>query len=292
MDKVSIVIPVYGQWHLLKRNIDSLIKFDKDLIHEIIFVNDCSPEKNPYVFDDSIVKEVLNITNKGYAGTVNVGLKKASSDIVVLLDSDAYPIESFIRKVIDAFRKNKRLGCIGFATVDDEGSPVGNFRYEPNVYGLMLGQKLEAKLSFLNGKKGNLLPYSCAVAFRKKCLEDMEYLDEINFPVLDADHDISMRIHRSNWILKYDSDITVSHKGGNSYQINYKRVLLFYNSRWRLLKKHNKLGVSSIVKKVILSRLYFEWVLLKGLLMVKPNNEMYKEKMEGRKIIINSVSFN
>ena len=32
MERVSVVIPVYGQWHLLKRNVDALLTYDQHRI--------------------------------------------------------------------------------------------------------------------------------------------------------------------------------------------------------------------------------------------------------------------
>ena len=99
MEKVSVVIPVYGQWNLVERNINQLLRYEGENIKEIIVVDDCSRDKNPYIFDDSIVMIIRNPENLGYTATVNKGLRMATSDIILLLDSDACPIESFIKSV-------------------------------------------------------------------------------------------------------------------------------------------------------------------------------------------------
>jgi len=238
MEKVSVVIPVYGQWNLAKRNIDALLKYDKKLIEEILVVNDCSPEENPYEFD-KIVWIINNESNLGYAGTVNNGLKQAKSKIIVLLDSDAYPVAEFIDKLIKMYAADPQIGCIGFGTIDEDGSDTGNYQLEPSVLGLIAGQLLEAKFDFLRfWRRKSKLPFSCAVSFTKNCLEDLSYFDAETFPVLEADNDISIRVHRSKWKLVFTREILICHKGGNSYKINHKRVVLFHESRWKLLKKH------------------------------------------------------
>lgn len=289
MEKVSVVIPVYSQWNLAKRNIDALLKFDRDFIREILVVNDCSPDANPYAFDAEIVRVIANSTNLGYTGTVNNGLRRATSDIIVLLDSDAYPIGPFIQTLLALYKTNSSIGCIGFSTVDDDGNDSGNYQYESSVVGFILGQQLKAKFSFLRfWRNKNKMPNSCAVSFRKACLDDLNYFDEENFPVLDADVDLNVRIWQSKWKLIFTSDIVVSHKGGNSYKINHKRVLLHHESRWKLLRKFEKLGSPAFVKSLLKVRVGLELLIFKSLASVK-SNQNYSDKIEGRKILLKRI---
>jgi len=290
MKMASIVIPVYGQWNLVKKNIDALIYFDRYFIHEIIVINDCSKEHNPYVFDKELVKLIDNEINLGYTGTVNNGLRNAQSEIIVLLDSDAFPVEPFLEKLILQYASDPLLGCIGVSTVNDEGNNIGNYQYEPSVAGLIAGQHLEAKLGFLRfWRIKNKLPYSCAVSFRKSCLDDLNYFDELNFPVLDADHDLSMRIHRSRWKLLFADDIIVGHVGGNSYKVNYQRVKLFHKSRYTLLKKHGLIWYPSLTKILIKIRIQLELLILGLLVKSNPNSTKHLENIKGRKLIISDI---
>lgn len=288
MDKVSVVIPVYGQWHLLKRNIDSLLQFDRCRIAEIIVVNDCSPEPNPYVFDSALVRILDNPQNLGYAGTVNHGLRNACSEILLLLDSDAFCFEPFMERVLSYYRIDKQIGCVGFRTRDEDGNQTGSWQFEPSVLGLIVGQQLEAKLDRMRFRRhANILPYSCTVSFRKACLEDMGYFDAQTFKVLEADNDLGMRIHRSLWKLVFAQDIVLCHKGGNSYKINNKRVQLFHDSRWALLRKHGLIRYPWLSKKMLQARILCEIALLR-VLSWKKNGKGYAEKMAGRKILLKS----
>jgi GT2 family glycosyltransferase len=290
MEKVSVVIPVYGQWNFLKRNVEALLKYDIDYIEEIIVVDDCSIEKNPYNFNSQIVKIIVNDNNRGYAGTVNNGLKQAKSDIIVLLDSDAYPIGEFVQKLLIMYSKDSLIGCVGFSTVNDDGDATGNYVYEPSILGLIAGQKLESKLGFLRfWRKKNILPYSCAVSFRKDCIKELGYLDDKSFPVLEADHDISMRIHRSKWKLIFTDEIIICHQGGISYKVNHKRVVLFHIGRWKLLRKHNMILFIFLSKFLIQLRLEIELIIFKLLAFINKNNNKYEDKIQGREILIKEV---
>ena len=290
IEQVSVVIPVYGQWNLVKRNIDALIKFDAEYLREILVIDDCSPQPNPYIFDRALVKVIPNQTNLGYSGTVNKGLKEAVSSIIVLLDSDAYPVGPFIRQLGFLFSSDMSIGCIGFSTVDEQGTMTGNYQFESNIAGLIMGQALEARLKISSyKKKKNILPHSCAVSFKKQCLVEMNYLDEIHFPVLDADVDLSMRIHRSRWKLVFTRDITICHKGGSSYQVNYKRVLLHHKSRWALLKKFDLIPLPALMKALIRVRVRTELAILRLCTFIRKDAVFYEEKIKGRRILLKDI---
>ena len=51
--------------------------------------------------------------NRGIAG-YNVGFKAASGDFVLVLDSDSYPAEDSIGRMVELFEKNRDVGAIAF----------------------------------------------------------------------------------------------------------------------------------------------------------------------------------
>ncbi|OAQ38593.1 hypothetical protein A5893_14360 [Pedobacter psychrophilus] len=286
--KVSIIIPNYNTWDLVKRNITACLKYDDDLIEEIIVVDDCSPTLN-YIHFPSKVKIIRNETNLHYTKTVNIGLKNAISDILVLLDSDAYPTKPFIKDLILQF-EDLNIGCIGFKTINDLGDDSGNFMYFPSAYGLIAGQQIHKFLKKYDRRRNRkIIPFSCAVSFRKNCLKDLNYFDDY-FPVLDADIDLCYRIYESKWKLIYHPEIEIYHVGGNSIPKDSKRVLLFYKSRWQLLKKFHLIPFPIITKSLILSRLLLETLIIKlKIILYTDIRPYYKLKLKGRKELIEMV---
>ena len=235
MEKISVVIPLYNGWHLLKRNIDSLIKYDFENIAEIIVVDDCSPTPNPHIFDNSLVTQITNSRNLGYTGTVNNGLKKAKSKIILLLDSDAFLVSPIISKLNEVYLRDPIVGCVGFDAIAESGKATGSYQYMSSAWKLVVGQALQAKIDRVIPKnKKYILPLSCCVSFRKECLQELNYFDDQTFPVLEADTDLGMRIHKSKWKLLYDSRVSVVHEGGNSYKVDSKRVRMYHHASWKL----------------------------------------------------------
>lgn len=93
MEKVSIVIPVYNVEDYLKYCVDSLINQSYKNI-EIILVDDGSTDDSgricdKYAREDDRVR-VLHIENGGLSNARNTGVKVASAEWVIFIDSDDY----------------------------------------------------------------------------------------------------------------------------------------------------------------------------------------------------------
>jgi GT2 family glycosyltransferase len=288
--KVSIVIPVYGQWDLAKRNIDSLLKHDGENIAEIIVVDDCSVEINPFNFDNEHVKVIKNPRNLGYAGTVNNGLRAATSTTIILLDSDAYLISPIVGKLQEILDADPQTGCVGFTSVGDQGQITGSFQYEPTLTGYLVGQSVEDKLSkLLISKKSRIIPFSCCLGFRKQCLEDVQYFDDLTFPQVEADVDLGLRIHESKWKLSVTRKILISHQGGHSYKINSRRVRLYHEGKWKLLRKHKLMRSPEVIRTLLKLRVGLEILTMQGLKLLGSETDPLMQKIAGRKELLKDI---
>ena len=93
MNQISIVIPVYNVEDYLQYSVGSLRKQTYENI-EIILVDDGSTDSSgeicdQYAREDDRIK-VLHIENGGQSRARNIGVKEASSDWIMFLDSDDY----------------------------------------------------------------------------------------------------------------------------------------------------------------------------------------------------------
>lgn len=93
MDKVAIIVPVYNAEEFLKYSVESMVNQTyKNL--EIILVNDGSTDKSGLLCDEYAQKDsrikVIHVDNGGQSRARNIGVKNATADWVVFLDSDDY----------------------------------------------------------------------------------------------------------------------------------------------------------------------------------------------------------
>lgn len=107
--KVSIIIPVYNGHDFLERCLDSVInQIYKNI--EIIIVDDASTDDTKeiikkYSEKDKRIIPFYQSKNKGVSAARNTGLKAATGDYIVFLDSDDTITKEAIRRMIDLANK-------------------------------------------------------------------------------------------------------------------------------------------------------------------------------------------
>ena len=106
---------------------------------------------------------------------------------------------------------------------------------------------------------------------------------DAEFDFCDVDVDYSMRLRRGGWKVEVDPAVEVFHVGGGTPQLLRHRVLHFYKSRWRLLRKHGLMPSPRLARAVILTRLACEKAILEifGRLLF-PSAEVLNDKILGR----------
>ena len=124
---VSVIIPVYNTGKQLENCIDSLLKQTyKDL--EIILVNDASADESGAICqryaseNSSLFKYIEHKENKGQSTTRNDGVRAASGNWMILLDSDDYLSEDALEKMVEVSeRDNVDIVLANFKTFNDQG---------------------------------------------------------------------------------------------------------------------------------------------------------------------------
>ncbi len=111
MSNLSIIIPVYGQLHLVLNCLDSLVRTATSPA-EILLIDDCSPE-----FDLTKIKipypcQVARMpVNAGFAQACNAGAKAARGEILLFLNSDTIAHNGWQKPLLDAFEPG--VGIVG-----------------------------------------------------------------------------------------------------------------------------------------------------------------------------------
>ncbi len=119
---ISVIIPIYKVEQYLNECLQSVFaQTYKDL--EIILVDDGSPDNCPqlcddYAKDDNRIK-VIHKTNGGLSDARNAGLREATGDYVIFLDSDDYWLDNrLIEALIDECKKEDNIDIVLFHRKD------------------------------------------------------------------------------------------------------------------------------------------------------------------------------
>ena len=109
-DKVSIVIPVWNNLHLVKQCVQSILKFT---LHpfEIILVDNASHEPisqwaEPMSAKHANLTYVCNTINHGFPQGCNIGIKHATGEHILLLNSDTLVTPYWLSMLVAGLREN------------------------------------------------------------------------------------------------------------------------------------------------------------------------------------------
>ena len=103
MVKISVVIPNYNGKQLLEKNLPIVIKATRGC--EVIVVDDASDDDSVEFLKTHFpeVKVLKSSKNTGFSSTVNYGFEKAEGELILLFNTDVYPLPGFMEPLLSYF---------------------------------------------------------------------------------------------------------------------------------------------------------------------------------------------
>lgn len=98
---VSIVIPAFNEEGGIEAGLRKLGDLELNVQHEIIYIDDGSTDNTSSIIAKYPVKLYKHNANKGYGAALKTGIRKATGEKVVILDSDGQHDPVHIQKIID-----------------------------------------------------------------------------------------------------------------------------------------------------------------------------------------------
>lgn len=204
--KITVIIPNYNGAKLLERNLPNVLKNFPDT--RIIVADDSSSDESLNILKTHFpkVEIVANKKNKGFSSNINSGIKKATTPIVVLLNTDVSVNKNYTKRIEDYF-KDKNLFGIGFQDRSYEGKKIvlrgrGIGRYKNGLLNHSKGKNQFGRTLWISGG-------SCAVDLEK--FKKLGGFNEIYNPFYWEDIDLSYRAIKSGWEVLFTPEIIVDH---------------------------------------------------------------------------------
>lgn len=128
MDLISVVVPIYNVERYLDTCIKSIISQSYNNI-EIILVDDgskdnCSKICDDFKQQDSRIK-VIHKSNGGLSDARNAGMKKATGEYIMFIDSDDYIFPGYIEYLYDLIKTNNAdISVCQVVEIDENGEII------------------------------------------------------------------------------------------------------------------------------------------------------------------------
>jgi GT2 family glycosyltransferase len=231
--RISVVVCTYNGGRTIDECFRALARLDYP-DYEVIVVDDGSMDGAAARAPDYGFR-LVTTTNVGLSNARNLGLERASGEIVAYLDDDAYPEPDWLTHLALAFRRTSHVG-IGGPNIPPEGDgPIADcIAHAPGGPMHVLVSDVEAEH----------IP-GCNMAFRREALEAVRGFDP-QFRIAGDDVDLCWRLQERGWTLGFSPAAVVWHHRRNSVraylrqQRNYGRAEALLERKWP--DKYNALG--------------------------------------------------
>lgn len=226
----SAVIPNYNGRQLLSTNLPKIIEALPKA--QIIVVDDASTDDSVSYIRKNFpgVLVVEQDKNTRFAAACNAGVKRASGEIILLLNSDVVPQKDFLLPLLRHFT-DPRMFAVGCREIDkqnrSQGKAYGTFSRGFLVHGRSKTQTSGPTLWVFGGSG----------AFRKSMWTEMGGMDPLFAPAYEEDRDLSYRALKRGYKIWFEADSVVyhQHESTNSIELgnkvmrisSYKNLLLF-----------------------------------------------------------------
>lgn len=280
--KLSIIIVNYNTYNLTKQTIESVIKKEHSFEYEILLVDNASrdgsieklQETFNYIISKKILKIFINTSNLGFAKANNIGIRAASGEYILLLNSDTVVNNDCLEQCILEMDANSNLGALGCKVILPNGSldhackrgfpsPKASLYYllklhkiNPLKFGqydaLHLGEDEVGEVDSLMGAF-MLMPM--------RVLKKVGLLDE-DFFMYGEDIDLCYRIKEGGYNILYFPKAKITHhKGGSSKKRKTKVIYDFHEAMWIFYKKHYYKKYNFLITSLVFIGIWAKYLL-------------------------------
>ena len=203
MIKISIIIPVYKEFHNIEKLYLKIRKYLKGNIYEVIFVDDSSNDGTEELLK-KIKKRYENFNfiirkkNRDLSQSCFDGIKKAKYDYIQIMDGDLQHNPRYIPKLIDTLIKNNSDLVVGGRNLINGKNPgLGQIRRISSILIILT--------FYLLGKK-TIDPMSGFFLFKKKIyFKNKKYFFGKGYKILaDILFNSKSKIKVSDYIIVFD----------------------------------------------------------------------------------------
>lgn len=222
---IDVIIPVYGGLEQTRRCIESVLSQRQALPHEVVVVDDATPEPEIAAYLDRLAGEGRvtlhrNESNLGFVKSANRGMGLHGDRDVVLLNSDTEVANDWLDRLAAAARS---APYIATATPFSNNATICSYPFEgwsggvPGTLGLAQVDRL-----FATANAGHTLELPTAIGFcmyiRRECLDELGMFDAERFGRgYGEENDFCMRALKAGWRHLLAADVFIYHEGSVSF---------------------------------------------------------------------------
>ena len=254
--KLSIVIPTYNAHEWIEQCIDSIRLHRPTADYEIIVVDDKSTDDTVAIVTSTFpdVRVFANEKNVGFGKTVNVGLKAAGGEYILVLNNDTWMHAGALDAMIAYLDTHPDTGIVGPKVLSGDGSLQQQCRRRiPTPTAALLYFSGVAKLFPKNPKVAGYLmtaadehattevdAVSGACLMVRRAVVDQIHGFDPEYYLYGEDLDFCWRAKLAGWKVVYFPGAVITHFGGQGGTGKKKiyATIEWHRAMWIFYRKH------------------------------------------------------
>ncbi len=262
----SFIIVNYNSEALLKKCIRSIFTHVKNLLYEIIVVDNASTDESPKIVETEYpsIHLIKNRENVGYASAINQGIEVSRAPYLVIMNNDIELLSNKLEMMFSIMEDNTKIGILGPAFVNADGSAQKSYFRFPSLFSrigvLTSANKLYNRYSStLHSASQELFEVDYVLGalmmVRKSALEAAGAFDERYF-LYHEEMDLCYRFKHEGWKICSYRDAAVLHHGHHTEDPYKSQVFLERNKSllYFYLKNYGKIRCTGLI---LLNLLFF-----------------------------------
>ena len=259
--KVSIIIPVYNEFHYTYCCLKSILKNSGDVSYEVIIANDCSTDLTKDI--KKIIDNINVVTTKQnvrFLLNCNNAAKHAKGKYILFLNNDTQVQDNWLSPLIELIESDDKIGMVGSKLIYPDGmlQEAGGILWKDGSAWNYGNRKNPSDPEYNYVKEADYIS-GAAIMIKKKLWNKIGGFDQDFAPAYYEDTDLAFEVRKHGYKVMYQPLSMVVHFEGVSNgtdiengQKQYQQVNCqkFYD-KWKhiLESEHEPNGVNVFLAK-------------------------------------------
>ena len=248
--KVTVVIPNYNGLKFMEPCFAAL-EAQSEKNFDVLVVDNGSTDGSVEWLKESGIPSVFLPENIGFPGAVNIGIKKAETPYVILLNNDTEPKPDYIREMIRMIERSPKIFSVSSRIIqlhhkelmDDAGDMYSllGWAFQRGVGQPVAGYKKPCRV---------FAACAAAAIYRREVFEEIGYFDESHFAYLE-DVDVGYRARIYGYDNVYCPAAELYHVGSGTSGSKYNSFKVKLAARNNLYLNYKNMPLLQLILNLI-----------------------------------------
>ncbi|MDQ1338893.1 MAG: hypothetical protein QG567_42 [Campylobacterota bacterium] len=257
---VTIVVPVYNQWHYTYNCIGAIVRNSGLVPYEIIVADDVSTDETVNI--DKYIKNIKHIRNEknlGFLLNCNNAAKYVNGKYILFLNNDTQVQPHWLSSLVELIESDDKIGMVGSKLVYPDGrlQEAGGIVWN-DASGWNYGKFDDPTKSEYNYVKEVDYISGASIMIKKTLWNEIGGFDERYVPAYYEDADLAFEVRKHCYKVMFQPKSVVVHfegiSNGTDVQSGIKKHQVenkekFFNKWKATLKQHFKNGTNVFIAR-------------------------------------------